>query len=427
MANAKAIINVENIVLSDKARKYVIVSAAGKKDKNDTKITDILYKCAELYKTGGAWQEEFIKVKNRYCEIAKDLNIEIDLDKIFSAIQKEILLCNGGADYFASRGEYLSAVLFAKKINYPFIDAAELIIFDSDGKLDAGGTNKLASKALAKKEYAVIPGFYGRDKSGKIKTFSRGGSDITGAIIARAVKADVYENWTDVNGFMASDPRVVENPKQITELTYKELRELSYMGASVLHADSVFPVSKSNIPINIKNTFCPSDKGTFILPAKMAKEPKRIVTGIAGRKDYSVIFIEKAMMNSELGFARKVLSVFEREGISLEHMPTGIDTMSIIAETSLLNGKLDNVIKKIKRAVKPDSIHVEHEISLIATVGRGMANIPGTSARLFSAVAKAGVNIVMIDQGSCEINIILGIKNADYEKAVRAIYNEFFS
>ncbi len=427
MADAAAIDNVASIVLSDPARKYVVVSAPGKRDKNDVKVTDLLYSCHKEAVETGTCAKTFAKVKERFIGICKDLGLTIDMESVLERTQQEIDQNTETPDFAASRGEYLSGVVMAARLGYAFIDAADIIRFDVSGNLSVDYTNDRASAKLGVVECAVVPGFYGKGANGKVKTFSRGGSDITGSIVARAVKADVYENWTDVSGCLVADPRIVDNPKGIKILSYKELRELSYMGASVLHADAIFPVRRARIPINIRNTFAPNDDGTMIVPSEMYNhDGNSIITGIAGKKNFTVIFIEKSMMNSEIGFARKVLSVMESHGIPMEHMPSGIDTLSVVVDGNLVKGDvLDAVCTEIQELVQPDFMRVMTNISLVATVGHGMARKAGISARLFSALAREQINIQLIDQGSSELNIIVGVADSDYEKCIRAIYREF--
>ena len=320
------------------------------------------------------------------------------------------------------------ALIFAKFIGFEFVDAVDMIRFDSEGRLNQEYTDDKVKTKLKGKEYVVIPGFYGRSYEGNVKTFSRGGSDITGSIIARGVKADLYENWTDVSGFLICDPRIVIGAKPIRQITYKELRELSYMGASVLHSEAIFPVMKGKIPINIKNTFSPQDEGTMIVPNDkyVSFDGDPVITGIAGKKDFTVIIIEKSMMNSEVGFIRKVLSVIEHHGLCVEHLPSGIDTLSVVVSSEQLKGgNLSDIINEIRENVSPDYIQVVENISLIATVGHGMTRRPGTAGKLFNALAEAGINIIMIDQGSSELNIIIGVANSDYEKCIKTIYKAF--
>lgn len=426
MADALSITKSANIVKSDPERKYVVVSAPGKVNGED-KITDMLISCYETVRKGGSCADILSKVQNRFNNIIKDLNLKIDLTEQFDKIRKDI---DSGAnkDYTASRGEYLMALVFADLLGYEFVDAENIIKFYPDKTFDSEYTNDYTAKVLneLKEKGAVVPGFYGRTPDGAICTFSRGGSDVTGSILARAAKADLYENWTDVNGFMMCDPRIVKDPKKIDVLTYKELRELSYMGATVLHPESIFPVRRADIPINIKNTFEPENSGTMIVPSEnYTGQNGRIITGIAGKKDFTAIFIEKSMMNSELGFARKALSVLEHYDVSIEHMPTGIDTMSLIIESGNLEGKLDHILARLQAILNPDHIEVLEHISMIATVGHGMSKRKGTAAKLFGALYQAGINIRMIDQGSSELNIIIGVDNNDFEKAIEAIYKAF--
>lgn len=426
MASAQSILNIKDIVSGDPSRRYVVVSAPGKRFSDDVKVTDLLYKCYKEKTESGSCHETFSKIRERFNSIVSDLGLSLDIGKYLDEAEEGINNART-PDYSASRGEYLGAIVTAACLGADFVDASEIIKFRSDGSFDSEYTNDLAGKILRKHGFAVVPGFYGSLPDGEIKTFSRGGSDITGAIVARAVSAKLYENWTDVSGFMMADPRIVDNPGTIKELSYKELRELSYMGANVLHPESIFPVRQSNIPINIKNTFRPEDPGTKIVPyVNLDQTDKGLITGIAGRKDFTIILIEKSMMNSTLGFVRRVLTVLENYGISFEHMPSGIDTLSlIICESSLKGGKLDVILKKISEAVEPDYITAFPSIAMIATVGHGMAYRPGTAARIFKALAAEDVNIRMIDQGSSEMNIIVGVDNVDYEKAIRAIHEEF--
>ncbi len=427
MADAGTIRNVKDIILSDKSRAYVVVSAPGKRDKNDIKITDTLYACYDEVKKTGACKEKFALIRERFKGIVEELGLSLDIDAVLDRTEREIAE-NKSADFAASRGEYLSAVVMAEFLGFEFVDAKDMILFDSKGRLNADYTDDMVKTRLANVKNAVIPGFYGKDYSGKIKTFSRGGSDITGSIIARGVNAKVYENWTDVSGFLVCDPRIVPEAKTINQITYKELRELSYMGASVLHADAIFPVMKVKIPINIRNTFRPEDKGTMIVPNEqyVSGDSESVITGIAGKKNFTVIFIEKSNMNSEVGFIRRVLSVLEHHGVCVEHLPSGIDTLSVVlGSEQLKGGVLNDIINEIRENVSPDYVHVIENISIIATVGHGMARRTGTAATLFKALADSGINVRMIDQGSSELNIIVGVANDDYEKCIRAIYNAF--
>lgn len=426
MADGNVMKNVKKIIESDKDRRYVVVSAPGKRFSGDIKVTDLLYRCFEELKEKGTCRNAFSAVRARFESIVKELNIGFDMTEILDETQRRID-DEKSEDFTASRGEYLSAQVMARVLDAAFIDSEDVVFFDSNGTLDGEKTYKAVKDAVGELKTAVFPGFYGKGADGKVKTFSRGGSDISGAIVARAVNASVYENWTDVSGFLACDPRIVDCPKRIKYLSYKELRELSYMGANVLHSESIFPVRKANIPIVIKNTFRPEDEGTTILPIAQYKPNGSIVTGIAGKKNFTVIFIEKSHMNSEIGFVRKVLSVLERFNVSFEHIPSGIDTMSIVIESGGIdNFKLSQILEGIKNDVEPDIIRVTENIALIATVGHGMSSSVGTSARLFKAMADANVNVKMIDQGSSELNIIVGVKNEDCEKCIAAIYREFF-
>ncbi|MDE6604765.1 MAG: aspartate kinase [Clostridia bacterium] len=427
MADAKAITKVAEIIKQDAKRRYVVVSAPGKRFSQDHKVTDMLYACYHDLQINGECKDTFDKIRDRFKGIVADIAIDLDIDSYLDKVEEEMNKYDS-AEFCASRGEYLSAVIMAKVLGYKFIDAKDIMVFDENGDFQAELTNEKVKNALAGVERAVVPGFYGGDEAGIVHTFSRGGSDVSGAVIARAVGASLYENWTDVNGFMSADPRIVENPKPISTLSYKELRELAYMGANVLHPESIFPVRISKIPINIRNTFCPTADGTMIVADLDEKElGKRVITGIAGKKGYSIVYIEKSMMNSELGFVRKVLAVLEYYNISFEHMPSGIDTMSIVIADSELAGKEDVVVERIKKVVNPDHIEIKSGISLIATVGQGMSFKPGSAATLIGALAKEKINIRMIDQGSSEMNIIVGIATSDYERAINAIYQAFAS
>ncbi len=423
LASAEQFRKVGEIIHADKDRRYVVPSAPGKRYSSDTKVTDMLYDCYNSVSANSDISQKLQAIRERYQEIVDGLGLEVQLDEEFQTIREEFEN-QAGSDYAASRGEYLNGIVMAAYLDYEFIDAASVICFDEDGVFDAEKTNKVMKKRLETVERAVIPGFYGAMPDGSIKTFSRGGSDITGSIVARAIGADLYENWTDVSGFLVTDPRIVENPETIETITYRELRELSYMGATVLHADSIFPLRREGIPINIKNTNRPQDPGTLIVE-RTCRRPRFTITGIAGKKGFCAINIEKDMMNSEIGFGRRVLQVFEENGISFEHVPSGIDTFTVIVHQSEFMEKEQNVISGLHRAVNPDLIDLEADLALIAVVGRGMRATRGTAARIFAALTHANINVKMIDQGSSELNIIIGVRNEDFENAVRAIYDIF--
>ena len=413
LADASQFRKVAKLILADPARRYVVLSAPGKGPGNPDKVTDLLY------------VGNLKKVKERFDGIIKELGLDMSLDEDFEIISKNI--ANGAnSDYIASRGEYLTAKVMAEFIGYTFVDAADIIVFKANKTCDFTKTNSAISRKLKKIEKAVIPGFYGKDGEGNIVTFTRGGSDVTGALVAKGIKADMYENWTDVSGFLVADPRIVENPEVIETITYEELRELAYMGASVLHEDAFYPVRHEGIPIHILNTNHPEDKGTMIVESTVKKSPYTI-TGIAGKKGFCSINIDKPMMNSEIGFCMKVLKVFADNNISIEHMPSGIDTMSVFVHQSEFESHEQQVIASIHRAVAPDSVVMDSGISLIAIVGRGMKSTQGTAGRICSALAHAGVNIKMIDQGSSELNIIIGVQDRDFETAVKAIYDIYVS
>ena len=421
LADAVQFGKVADILHSDGDRRYVVPSAPGKRNGADTKVTDLLYAC---HGAGAELTGRVAAIKARYDGILEGLGLELDLSTEFAAIERNIA-AGFSADYCASRGEYLNGIVLAAYLGIPFVDAAEVIHFTEGGQLDEQRTWESLRVRLLGLERAVVPGFYGSLPDGAIKTFSRGGSDITGALVAWAVGADVYENWTDVSGVLAADPRIVPDARPIERVSYKELRELSYMGASVLHEDAIFPVRKAGIPIHILNTNAPHEPGTLIEADAPEDVRPGVITGIAGRRGYSVVSMEKAMMNSELGFGRRVLAVLEEMGISFEHLPTGIDTLSVLVESHYLEDRREEVLHALYEAVNPDEIEIIDGISLIATVGRGMVEHRGTAARLFVALARSGINIRMIDQGSSELNIIVGVVSSDFDAAIRAIYDEF--
>lgn len=429
LADANQFRKVADIIKSDEKRKYVVPSAPGKRFSDDIKITDMLYKCCELAGSGVDFSDDFQLIKDRYNGIISDLKLNMNLDSEFDTIVKE-LKARPAKDYAASRGEFLNGKILAEYLGYNFIDAADVIVFDTKGRFLLDETVKLTRQKLKGLENAVIPGFYGKTTEGIIKTFSRGGSDVTGSIIANAVNAEIYENWTDVSGFLIADPRIVDSPDAIETITYRELRELAYMGASVLHEDAIFPVRSAGIPINIRNTNKPEDAGTMIVSNDYDFSRESLghtITGIAGKKGFSTINIEKAMMNNEIGFGMKVLNVLYNNGISFEHMPSGIDTMSITVDSSKLEPVREKVIAEIRREVNPDHIEIEDGIAILAIVGRRMKNTRGTVARVFASMAHARINVKLIDQGSSELNVIIGVSENDLSEAIRRIYDMFIN
>ena len=426
LASAEQFKKVGDIIRSDRERRYVVPSAPGKRFKGDIKVTDMLYNCydAATGKRGKEKMEGELKlIQKRYQEIIEGLNLKISLEDDFKKIAEDFMN-QVGRDYAASRGEYLNGKIMAAYLGWDFIDSAQVVKFFENGEFDSEKTNEVLRARLKESVHAVIPGFYGSLPDGTVKTFSRGGSDITGSVVARACKADVYENWTDVSGVFITDPGIIENPEVIETITYKELRELSYMGFSVFHEDAIFPVRREGIPINIRNTNSPDDSGTWIVESTCQKS-KYIVTGIAGKKGFCAVNIEKDKMNSEVGFGRKVLQAFEDNGISFEHMPSGIDTMTIFVHQDEFMHKEQQVVSTIHRLADPDTIDIEADLALIAVVGRGMKSMRGTAGRIFSALAHANINVKMIDQGSSELNIIIGVSNDDFETAIKAIYDIF--
>lgn len=425
VADAIQLQKVRDIVLSDPERRYVVVSAPGKRYGDDNKVTDLLYLCKTHVDHNIPVDHIFQVVIDRFKMMEVNLNVDINIGAELEEI-KEKLRPGVTADYIASRGEYLCGKLTAAYLGFDFVDPAGLIQFDEKGRYLADVTQEALSGELAKHEKAVIPGFYGSMPDGTVKTFSRGGSDVTGSLVAKAVGADVYENWTDVSGFLMADPRIVDNPKPIERITYKELRELSYMGASVLHEDAVFPVREVNIPINIRNTNEPDNPGTIISDTPAVSN--NIITGVAGRKDFVVVALYKNMMNSEIGFVKRLLTILENNEISFEHLPSGIDTVCVvISQKQLEGGRLQDLLDDIEKRLQPDSIDIYEDMALIATVGLGMSRRLGVSAKLFGALTDAKVNVRMIDQGSSEMNIIVGVENDHFEAAIRAIYSAFVS
>ncbi len=425
LASAAQFRKVADIIAGDRTRRYVVPSAPGKRFPEDSKVTDLLYQCYDAVAGGADFRERFAPIRQRFDDIIRDLGLHMSLSAEYAAIE-EGFQQNYGRDYAASRGEYLNGAVLAAFLGLPFVDAAQVVFFRENGQLDEARSYQALRELAQRVPRAVIPGFYGSLPDGRIKTFSRGGSDISGSIVARGVGADLYENWTDVSGFFVADPRVVQNPKVIQTISFNEQRELSYMGSTVFHEDAVFPVRSAGIPIHIRNTNCPEDPGTRIVPlADAPVEPGR-VTGVAGKPGFCVITMEKDRMNQEVGFTRRVLSVLERHNISFEHLPSGIDTLGIVLHTETLNGKEERLLAEIQEEARPDSIEVVRNIALLAVVGRGMVRSKGIAARLLGAIAAADINIRLIDQGSSEMNIIVGVDEADFARTMRAIYVEFF-
>ena len=424
LADAEQFRKVAEIIKSEDSRRFVVASAPGKRYDDDIKVTDMLYSCYKLVKENKDIDEAFKLIEDRYNGIIKDLGLDFWLQPEFDRI-KNAIVHHAGRDYIASRGEYLNSMILAKYIGYDFVDAEEGIFFTENGVLDTEKTNEELTKILKEHTHAVVPGFYGVMPNGTIKTFSRGGSDITGSIVARAIGADIYENWTDVSGMLMADPRCVKNPKVINTITYAELRELAYMGATVMHEDAIFPVREKGIPINIRNTNKPEDAGTMIVSKVESNKVDTVITGIAGKKGFSVISIEKSMMNAEIGFGRKVLEALENHKICFEHLPSGIDTMSVVVNDQDFLPVQESILADIQRKTKADNISVYNGIALVAVVGRGMAGVKGTAGRVFGAIGNNGINIRMIDQGSSELNIIVGVAEEDYVGTLEAIYNEF--
>lgn len=424
LADAKQFEKVKEIIEADESRKYVVCSAPGKRFKGDNKVTDLLLMVYQLASHDISYEEVFSQIEERFYEINNDLNLGVALDYLFSEI-KDNIKAGASQDYLVSRGEYLNGVLLAKYLGYEFIDAADIIRFNDQARLDEDLTVEAMKEYLLPEERAVIPGFYGSDPEGHVMTFSRGGSDVTGSIVADGVHADLYENWTDVPGFLKADPNIVSDAEPMEKVTHRELRELSYMGAPVIHEEAIFPVKRKGIKIHIKNTNNPSDPGTLIVNEEPENYRKGTITGIAGKKGFSVINIEKAWMNLETGFLRKVISVFEANDVSLEHIPSSVDSVSVIVNNEELKGKRDKVLKELQIYCEPDLITIRDGLALLTVVGHGMASVKGMSGKLFTALAAKGVNVNVISQGSSEISIIIGIDENDFDQAVEAIYRAF--
>lgn len=423
LASAEQFKKVGSIIREDEERKFVVPSAPGKRDDGDTKVTDMLYGCYALADADQDFRAELQAIRDRYRQIIDGLELPLSLEEEFAEIER-MFLEKAGSDYAASRGEYLNGIIMAAYLGFTFVDASQVIFFDENGDFDGDRTNEVLSARLAGCASAVIPGFYGSMPDGRIKTFSRGGSDITGSIVAKAIKADVYENWTDVSGFLIADPHIIERPEAIDVITYRELRELAYMGVPVLHEDAIFPVRQQGIPINIRNTNAPEDDGTWIVGSTCQKS-RFVITGIAGKKGFCSVNIEKDKMNSEIGFGRKVLQAFEDNGLSFEHVPSGIDTMTVFVHQDEFMRKEQKVVAALHRLAEPEAIEIESDLALVAVVGRGMKSTRGTAGRIFSALAHNNINVKMIDQGSSELNIIIGVTNEDFESAIKAIYDIF--
>lgn len=425
MADAGQYRKIRDILLNDPERRVVVVSAAGKRFKGDHKLTDLLYLCHAHTQYGVDCSAIFEMIRSRYLDIRDELGIKLELEGEFDELKKRLDAGAVSQDELASRGEYFSAKLMAAYLGFQFVDAADWIKFNYDGSVDKE-KSYAALKAMFVGYGVVIPGFYGTMPDGRIRTFSRGGSDITGALAAAALDADVYENWTDVSGILMADPRIVDDPQTIPEVTYDELRELSYSGAQVLHEGTIFPVREKNIPLNIRNTNAPDDPGTMIKERfEQDSDPHRFITGITGKKDFTIISLSKRGLSSEVGYLRKVLSVFERHNISIDYVPNGIDNVSVVLPTDAVAPELYTILGEIQQELKPDSLMIHDRIAVVAAVGRKMAFRPGISGQIFATLGEAGINIRMINQGPDELNIIFGVDNRDFAQAIRVLYNSF--
>ncbi len=424
LADAAQFRKAADILRGDPQRRFAVASAPGKRADHDAKVTDMLYECYDLAASGGAWSELLDRIRGRYTDIIRALIPSFSLDSEFAAIA-EHLKASPDRDYVASRGEYLNARILAAYLGWDFVDAADVISFSENRTLDEANTKQKIYAALASREHAVIPGFYGAMPDHRVVTFSRGGSDITGSLVAWGIDADAYENWTDVSGMLFTDPRIVKDPIGIERITYRELRELSYMGATVLHEDAVFPVRRAGIPIHILNTNCPADCGTWIVADILQNRRARPVTGIAGKRGFCSILVEKSLMNGEIGFGAKLLSIFAENGICFEHCPTGIDTMSVLVNEAEFEPKRQIILEQVRDRLCPDGITVQGNLAMIAVVGQGMAAFVDCAARIFASLSDAEIPIRMIDQGSGGLNIIIGVDENDFEAAIRRLYAAF--
>ena len=426
MADAGQYRKIKAILDADPSRKIVVVSAAGKRFKDDHKLTDLLYLCHSHVKYGVDCNRIFTMISGRYLDIQRDLSLDIDLMPELTDLKRRIDAKKVSREELVSRGEYFSAKLMASYLNFQFIDAADWVLFKMDGTVDQEKSYRALRERVTPGQGVVIPGFYGAMPDGAIHTFSRGGSDISGSLAAAALDADVYENWTDVSGILMADPRLVDDPQTIPEVTYDELRELSYSGAQVLHEDSIFPVREKNIPVNIRNTNDPEAPGTMIKESFDANhDPDRFITGITGKKDFSIISLSKRGMSNQVGVLYKVLKVLVRHNISVDYVPNGIDNVSVVLPTHAIEKDLYTIMAEIKEEAQPDTLDVHHNIAVVAAVGRKMAFRPGISGKLFAALGEAGINIRMINQGPDELNIIFGVDNKDFESAIKVLYNSF--
>lgn len=425
VASAAQFRKVRAIVDADPRRRIIVPSAPGKRDARDTKVTDLLYLCQQAASIDADFSSSLRQVAERYEEIERDLGLSIGIGAQIEALHGE-LVRGISRDHAASRGEHFCARLLAAWLDAEFVEAAECIVIGPQGTILPQSYDLLAERLSDPTRRYVVPGFYGRDPEGDIRTFSRGGSDVSGAVVARAVRAELYENWTDVSGMLMADPRIVDNPRPMAEVTYAEIRELSYMGASVLHDEAMTPVREVGIPVNIRNTNDPDHPGTRIV-ARLSPEVEKgtQIAGIAGRTSFAMITIGKHLMNREVGFVYRLLGVLDHNDISFEHCPSSIDTVSVVMEAAQIEGRAEQIIEEIRRTLAPDEIDFVAQIALIAIVGEGMAHTPGIAARVFTALAAANVNVRLINQGSSELNIIVGVAPENYERAVRALYAAF--
>ncbi len=420
VADHNQFLKIRKIVQANPKRTVIVPSAPGKRHSGEAKLTDLLYLCHDMAQKKLSLDGPFALIRDRYLGIETGLGLKADMAQVLESFRGEIET-GASRDFVASRGEYLCGILVAAFLGAELVDPKDTVFFDKTGRIDPKTYPALAKRMSDENRLYVLPGFYGADVKGNIKTFSRGGSDISGAIAARAVMAELYENWTDVSGLLMADPRIVDNPHPLDEVSYREIRELSYMGANVFHDEAIAPVRDVGIPINIRNTNRPEDPGTRIV-SKLPRITKYDIAGVAGKKNFSMFSLEKNMMNKEIGFARKMLGIFETKGVSIEHVPSSIDSMSVVVSNEEINDKTEAILEDIRRILEPDTLEVEQDLALIAVVGEGLSHQVGQAAKVFIALRDAQVNVRIIDQGSSEFNIIIGVDNADYEKAIRALY-----
>lgn len=423
LADASHIQKTASIINMDPARRYVVISSPGERTDDDIKVTDMLYMCHSRFTNRENYQDMLNAIHLRFDEIVAGLGIDFDVNAEIKELHKSLMM-GKSSDFIASRGEFITSKIMAKVLGWEFVDASEIIFFNNDGSLNELKTFSTASRILKPLEHAVIPGFYGIMPNGSIKTFNRGGSDTTASIISRSVKADLYEKWTDKAEIFSADPSIIDSPRTVENITYKELHELSYMGFNVLNEDSVFPINRAGIPVNIRDTHDINDKGTLILPELPEDFPREnMFVCVAGKRGFRVLQIDKYKLNRETQFPAKLFNIFARYNIACEHCLTGIDVVSLVLKNPLFDLRRSEIISEIKRELSPDNVEVRTNMSLISVIGQGMGTVKGVFAKVFNALANAEVKVKMIEQGSDDLNIILGVDDEDYERSIRALYN----